>query len=367
MTHTAPRRLLLFLAAVTAWVGCEDTTEPDPEPTCDAVANTSSPITFDVDGFPKALVPSDNPTTPEGVALGRMLFHDPILSGDSTLACAGCHIPSRAFADSTATSDGIDGTFGTRNTPALMNTGWTSELFWDGRAASLEAQAMEPVPNPIEMHLDWPTAEARLNAHPTYPGLFETVFGVCDITSTEITKAIAQFERTFVSHDARFDRFMDDPIGNPFTPSEISGFTIFTNEPSSGGPGIRGGDCFHCHFVNDLFTDNRFHNVGVDSVIIDQGLGAITGRADHIGLFKTPSLRNVELTAPYMHDGRFETLEQVVQHYNQGGHRTPTVDPLIRVDTGLGLSDQEVQDVVAFLKTLTDSSFVTNPAFQSPF
>jgi cytochrome c peroxidase len=306
--------------------------------------------------FPPLIPAEDNPTTVAGVLLGRYLFHDPVLSGDSTLACAGCHQPELGFADDRALSEGIDGTEGRRNASALSNLGFLTRFFWDGRAQSLEDQALEPVADPIEMHLSWDEAEARLASHRFYPTLFERAFGTRVVTRERTVKAIAQFERTLVSANSKFDRERRGEA--TYTPEEALGEQIFQNER---------GDCFHCHFVTPVFTDNLFHNVGIDSVLIDRGLGELTGEVRDMGLFKTPSLRNVEFTAPYMHDGRFETLTEVVEHYNSGGFLTPTVDPLIRVGQGLGLTDEEVQGLVAFLKALSDPDFLTNPAHRSPF
>lgn len=314
-------------------------------------------MTLSVPGFPLYEDPPENPLTVEGIELGRRLFYDKILSGDNTQACASCHDPAFAFSDPRQFSVGIDGIEGTRNAMALINLAWAREVFWDGREPSLEDQARRPVPDEIEMHLPWPEAVAKLQAHPEYPDLFQAAFGSEIVTETAVVRAIAQFERILVSNNSRYDKFINQEIG--FTTQEIRGFQLFFNET---------GDCFHCHNT-PLFTDYRFHNNGLDSDFEsgDQGLGDVTGVALDRKKFRTPTLRNVELTAPYMHDGRFETLEEVVRHYNSGGHFTPTVDPLIRVSVGLGLSEEDEAAIVAFLKTLTDSSFISNPEFLSPF
>jgi cytochrome c peroxidase len=314
-------------------------------------------LIFAPPGFPPMVVPPDNPTTTDGVLLGRMLYYDPILSGDSTLACAGCHMPERAFTDDKRFSVGIDGIEGDRNAPAVINVGWMRELFWDGRAPGVEDQARQPVTNPIEMHLEWAEAVSRLEAHPTYPRLFTRAFGTPEISEDRVVKAIAQFERTMVSANSKYDRwFRGEDV---FTESELNGFTLFFTEV---------GDCFHCHVGdNGLFTDNLYHNIGLESEIVDVGRYAVTGRESDRGLFKTPTLRNLDFTAPYMHDGRFQTLDEVVQHYNSGGHPSPTVDPLIRVNVGLGLTDSQKRDLIAFLRTLNDPGFVENPAFWNPF
>jgi len=316
------------------------------------------PDTFSirVAGFPRMLVPADNPTSHQGVALGRRLFYDPILSGDGTLSCAGCHVQSFAFSDrGTRFSTGIDGIAGHRNAPALVNPGWSSKQFWDGRMPDLERQALEPVPNPIEMHLSWDEGVRRLQRHADYPALFRAAFGTATITPTRVTQAIAQFERTMVSNRSRYDRFLRREA--ILTTSEQRGYFLFFTEV---------GDCFHCH-QDGLFSDRGFRNNGIDSMITDPGLAAVTNNPNDRGKFKSPTLRNVALTAPYMHDGRFATLEEVIDHYDRGGFYSPTVDPLIRVGRGLGLTAQDKADLLAFLHTLTDSAFVTDPALASPF
>lgn len=312
-------------------------------------------------GFPPMPVPADNPTTVEGVALGRRLFYDPILSGDSTQSCASCHAQAFGFSDhGRRTSLGIDHIAGTRNAPALVNVGWSETLFWDGRAVNLETQALEPVPNPIEMHEEWPRAVAKLERQAQYPELFRAAFGSRTITSERTVKAIAQFQRTFVSGNSRYDRFL--LTGTGLSESELRGFIVFFSER---------GECFHCH-VDRTFTDQRFHNNGLDASFADIGRFRVTEDPDDRGKFKTPTLRNIVFSAPYMHDGRFATLEDVVEFYDTGGEGTETVNPFIlnlrrnRAE-GNGLTLQEKQDLVSFVKTLTDSTFVTNPNYASPF
>jgi cytochrome c peroxidase len=343
---------LALAAAALAALGCGQTSAPPEHPVV-------PPDTLHLAiprGFPLLQVPPDNPTTVQGVALGRRLFYDSILSGDDTQSCASCHAQQFGFSDhGLRFSVGIDGVAGRRNAQALMNVGWNRGSFWDGRAATLEDQALEPVPNPIEMHQDWDEAEAEVRARPEYAELFRAAFGTPEVTRRRIVQAIAQFERTLISADSRYDRFLRS--GQGLSASELRGYVLFFTER---------GDCFHCH-VDHTFTDQAFHNNGLDSVFVDQGRAEITGRPQDVGMFKTPTLRNVEFTAPYMHDGRFATLEEVVRHYNSGGVGSPNVDPFIRVGRGLGLSAQDEQDLVAFLKALSDSSFIANPAFASPF
>lgn len=305
-------------------------------------------------------IPEDNPMTVEGVELGRKLFYEPLLSGDGTQSCATCHPQESGFADPNRFSIGIDGSVGNRNAMALINLGWNQfGFFWDGRAETLEEQALEPINNPLEMKSSWPEVEARLNNHPEYPELFKQAFDVDHIDSTTVTKAIAQFERTLISGNSRFDRWYNRQEIQ-LTDQELRGFTLYTTEAA---------DCFHCHGLGGLITDNQFHNNGLDvDFSADEGRYLVTGDPADKGKFRTPTLRNIELTAPYMHDGRFFTLEEVVDHYSEHVTASETLDPLMELvgDGGAQLSQQEKEDLIAFLKTFTDPSFVQNAAFSDP-
>lgn len=307
------------------------------------------------------LNPSNNPLTEEGVALGKKLFFEKKLSGDNTQSCASCHNPQNSFTDDTRFSDGIDGAFGTRNSMPLFNLAWNfGERFaWDGKELSLERQALEPVQNPIEMHSNWVNVADKLQQDATYPTLFLQAFGTSEIDSTLITKAIAQFERILISGNSKFDQYL---LGNAtLTPEELNGFNVFMDEAR--------GDCFHCHGSdnNPLWTDNDFHNNALDATFTDLGLGAVTGDPNDHGKFRSPSLRNLAFTAPYMHDGRFATLEEVINHYSEGLQMSPTVDPLMKKvnQGGVQLTIQDKADLKAFLLTLTDNNFVNNPDFQN--
>ena len=308
------------------------------------------------------VIPSNNPQTEEGVLLGKKLFFDPILSDDGSLACAGCHYATNAFTDTTRFSDGIDGLFGNRNAMPLFNLAWNYDntFFWDGRDLGLENQVFEPITNPLEMHSTWEAVAEKLQAHPEYPELFNAAFGSQTIDSVLVSKAIAQFERTLISANSKFDKFL---LGTAnLTPEESNGFTVFMDESK--------GDCFHCHGSdnNPLWTDNKFHNNGLDSTFSDLGLGNVTGDPADNGKFKTPSLRNLAFTAPYMHDGRFETIEEVINHYSEGLQNSTTIDPLMKkVDQGgVQLSLQEKADLKAFLLSLSDTDFINNPNFSNP-
>ena len=299
-------------------------------------------------GFADMITPSNNPTTIEGVFLGGKLFHDEILSGDESQSCSSCHKQEFSFSDENRFSEGIDGLLGDRNASAITNVGWNNNLNWDGSAITLEEQAFEPITNPIEMNNNWPNVENKLNAHNEYPTLFKNAFNIDYIDSNHVVMAIAQFERTLISANSKFDKYLRGET--QLTASELGGYAIFNSEK---------GDCFHCHGTQ-MFMDNLFHNNGLDpEPFTDLGLGKITNNASDNAKFKTPTLRNIEFSAPYMHDGRFSTLEEVVEHYNSGGEYSLTVDPLMKkLGVGLQLTNQEKQDLVAFLKTLSDSDFL---------
>ena len=307
-------------------------------------------------------IPSNNPMTVEGVELGRKLFYDPVLSADGTQACADCHAPEFAFTDSARFSIGIDGFAGNRNSMPIFNIAWNNvnEFFWDGRALGVEGQAFGPVVNPIEMHNTWPNAVDSVLAKGIYATLFADAFGTCTIDSTHVVKALAQFERTLISGNSRFDQYLMGQIA--LTPNEINGFNIFMDEAR--------GDCFHCHgdATNPLWTDNIYHNNGLDATFADNGLGDVTNDPNDNGKFKTPSLRNLVFTAPYMHDGRFNTIDEVIEHYSTGLVASPTIDPLMKKVSqgGAQLTPGDKADLKAFLLALTDSSFINNPNFQSP-
>lgn len=306
------------------------------------------------------VIPTNNPLTIEGIALGKKLFFDPILSKDNTQSCASCHDPKNAFTDDTRFSEGIDGKFGTRNSMPLFNLAWNFDerFMWDGKELSIERQAFSPVRNPIEMHSDWKNVAKKLQEHAEYPTLFKQAFGALKIDSTLVTKAIAQFERTLVSGNSKFDQYLLGKV--ELTLEEQNGFNVFMDETR--------GDCFHCHGSdnNPLWTDNKFHNNGLDETFTDLGLGVVTGDPNDHGKFRSPSLRNLKFTAPYMHDGRFATLEEVINHYSEGLKLSSTIDPLMKKANqgGVQLSDKDKADLKAFLLSLSDDDFVNNPKFQ---
>jgi cytochrome c peroxidase len=352
-THRRLAAWVIVLAGLAACSGDDGVVPPD-EPECPP----AEPLTLALPAyFPELASPANNRLTKQGVELGRRLFYDPILSGDSSQACGGCHLQEVGFGDTRRFSEGIDGIKGNRQAPTIVNPGWmVFGQFWDGREPDLEGQATRPVPNPIEMHLPWAVAVERLRRHPEYPELFCAAFGDSRIDSIRVVKAIAQFERTFISIDSKYDRWKRGV--DTYTPEEFAGYRIFTTEV---------GDCFHCH-MEPLYSTGTFHNTGLDAVPVDRGRMDVTGDPADIGKFKAPSLRNVMVSSPYMHDGRFATIYQVLDHYNFAFHDGDDVDPLIRARlTRRPMRAGEIDTLVIFLETLTDYEFLSNPALSNPY
>ncbi len=374
------KRIIFLLSLIFLGLNaCKDDKDaPDPIPPGDDLTDipyqpTACQVTIPP-GFPAMEIPADNPMTVEGIELGRWLFYDPILSSDSTISCASCHSPAGNFTDGTAFSTGVGNQLGTRSAMPLVNIGFmTKGLFWDGRSPTLEDQALHPVENPVEMAEIWDNVELKLQRHKEYPSLFRQAFGIRssgEITRELAAKAIAQFERTLISAGSKFDRkrYQNDP--DPFLLSdlEVDGLKIYFDDQFS--ETIAKGHCAHCHDGGPLLTSERYENNAITEVgslmdFPDKGLGGITGKVTDNGKFKAPTLRNIALSAPYMHDGRFQTLEEVIDHYNSGGHYADNV--VIGSIMPLHLTEYDKSALLAFLHTLTDTVFVNNPAFQSPF
>lgn len=322
-------------------------------------------------------IPEDNPITQKGFELGRMLFYEKKLSGDNTMSCATCHQQEKAFTDGLAVSEGIDGIAGEVSAMSLSNLLWAEHFTWNGRMDSIEGQSIEPILNPIEMHEELDHAIGKLEED-GYAGLFGEVFGTSEITGERIGKALSQFQRSLISANSKYDQYLRGDY-QP-TEQELRGIQLFFTHPVPGQ--LRGGNCGDCH-LGPLTSGaipgfSGFHNNGIDTEAeMDAGLMDVTGNPSDKGRFKTPTLRNIALTAPYMHDGRFETLEEVVDHYNEGVHKSPTLDILILEGSNepidpdaplrLHLTEQEKSDIIAFLHMLTDEDFVSNPQFSNPF
>ena len=307
--------------------------------------------------FPIPDLPRDNPLIVERVTLGKRLFHETGFSKDGSLSCASCHKSSAAFSDPRRFSIGVREQPGTRHAMPLFNLAWkNTSFFWDGRAPSLRAQALMPIQDHTELDETLTNVVTKLAAMPDYPKLFAAAFGSPEITPEKIGLAIEQFVLTLTSFDSKFDRSLRGEA--KLTDTEQRGFELFMTEYEP-RMGHYGADCFHCH-GGALFTDHQFHNNGLDLTnAADPGRFKITGRESDRGKFATPSLRNIELTAPYMHDGRFKTLEEVVDHYSEHVQRSPNLDANLakHPNGGLHLSKDDKLALIAFLKTLTDDQF----------
>ena len=300
-------------------------------------------------GLPAVPIPADNPPTVATIALGRRLYYDPVLSVDKSVSCATCHHPDLGFSDGKQFSNGVQNKTGTRNSPTVFNAAYYETQFWDGRSPSLEKQAEGPVQNPVEMAHTLKGVEERLNADPSYRAQFEKAFGRGPITYEMVEKAIASFERTVVSGNSPFDRYYFGGDKKALSAAARRGFEVF-RDPKKG-------NCAVCHTVGEkdaLFTDNRFHNIGVgvkDGMPTDRGRYEVSKNQADTGAFKTPSLRNVTLTGPYFHDGSRKTLKEVIDYYIGGANSNPYLDKQIHVLDFL--TGQERADLLAFLESLT--------------
>jgi cytochrome c peroxidase len=306
--------------------------------------------------MPQVALPQDNLPTVQGVELGKALFHDKRFSRDSSLSCASCHDAQSAFSDAGKRfSLGVAGSTGKRNAMPLFNLAWAKEFFWDGRAKSLREQALMPIQDAHEMAQELPTLVQKLSADESLRSAFSQVFGTAEITAERIGLAMEQFMLTLLSQDSKFDRVQRGAA--EFTAQEMRGFQLFLTEHDP-FRGLRGADCFHCH-GGPLFTNHQFINIGLPGNT-DPGRYAVTHDPADEGKFRTPSLRNIAVTAPYMHDGRFQTLEEVVDHYDHGVVKGKTLDPNLakHPDSGMKLSAEEKAALVAFLRTLTDEAFI---------
>lgn len=328
---------------------------------------STTPYVFqDLGHFPPMPTAEGNPVTVEGALLGRRLFYDPVLSRDSSFSCSSCHRQEFAFSDGPRRfSEGIDGSLTVRNTMPLFNLAWYQGYFWDGRAKTIEEQVFHPVRDSLEMDLSWSEVEERLNADSAYRADFKVCFGSQTIDSVLVSKAIGQFLRTLISNNSFYDKVLRGEAY--FDSTTYAGF-VMANDQSMAG-------CLHCHATdaNALGTSGTFSNNGLDpftsrNQYVDKGLGGTTSKASDIGKFKIPSLRNVGITAPYMHDGRFNTLEEVIDFYSEGVHASHNIDSKLTSARygGIHLSDEEKRCLITYLHTLTDSTFLTNPAFGPP-
>ncbi len=306
--------------------------------------------------------PASNPITNEGATLGRVLFYDTYLSIDNTVACASCHKQELAFTDGKQFSDGVNGVTA-RNSMAICNLNFGFRFFWDLRALGLEQQVLMPIQDQIEMGMTLPALEAKLDTIPYYGELFEAAFGDSEITSERISRALAQFVRSIKSYRSKYDQGLANNFSN-FSASELNGKTLFYNGQTR---------CNQCHMTENFFSPGTFNN-GLDTLYADGGQGDLNGDPTRNGWFKTVTLRNIELTGPYMHDGRFRSLEEVIEHYAEDLKAHPYIGDQLTTNGEIGgppldinLTPQEKQDLIAFLKTLTDWGMITDVKFSDPF
>lgn len=338
------------------------------------IANVpGQPLPTSINGIDNT--PSDNPITNDGATLGRVLFYDKKLSANGTIACASCHKQDKGFSDDAVLSIGFDGGETGRHSMTLINSRYyqRGRFFWDERAATLEEQVLMPFQDPVEMGMTLEEVVSTVQEQPYYPELFEKAFGSEEINSDRISKALAQFVRSIVSYSSKYDqgRSMSASPGanfSNFTAEENLGKNLFFQTIPNGG-----GACFGCHTTEAFVSANPGpQNNGLDLMSIDDlGAGAVFTNPIFEGRFKTTSLRNIELTAPYMHDGRFATLEEVVEHYNSGIQNHPTLSPALTDTNGnpvrLNFTQAEKAALVAFLKTLTDTTVSTEEKWSDPF
>jgi len=303
--------------------------------------------------FPKPLYEfTNNKPTPEGFTLGRKLFYDPILSKDSSISCGFCHQRIAAFAHiDHPISHGINGLLGNRNVPPLQNLIWQKEFMWDGGVNNLEVQPISPITNPVEMNENLGNVIKKLQRNKNYVSMFKLAFGDSIITSQKMLRALSQFTGMMVSSNSRYDKYMrhEDTLSK----AELSGLKLFRD------------NCAQCH-KEPLFTDNTYRNTGLkyDSAFKDSGRARITGQMKDFMKFKVPGLRNIEMTYPYMHDGRFRNLKQVLDHYTNKFDANTGADPILI--KGISLTEQDKLDIIAFLKTLTDKTFLYDRRFADP-
>lgn len=296
-----------------------------------------------------------NPITENGFKLGKKLFYERMLSRDTTIACADCHISYAAFSHPDhATSHGIDSQFGKRNAPAIQNMIWRKSFFWDGGVPNLDLVPLNPIQNPVEMDETPGTVLNRLRNHPEYPGLFKDAFGTDEISTARFLQALSQFMGMLVSANSRYDHYIRKEANGILSVEELAGLETFKQK------------CASCH-ATDLFTDERYRNNGIlNDFSLDKGRNEVSTLPEDIGKFKVPSLRNLSATAPYMHNGKFKTIQSVLDHYASGVKNSPTLDPLLRQSDGtlgIPLSAEEKSNLIAFLKTLTDEDFLRDARF----
>ena len=355
--------ILPILAASLLLSACGDAAQPLPAEEFDG-----TPYVLAHGDLPTPDLPTDYPLTVQRVSLGRALFHDGLLSRTGEQSCASCHVQGDGFSDIRRYSIGVRGLPGTRQAMPIVNLAWHRDgFFWDGRSPTLRDQALHPIRDTLEMDETIDNVIRKLSASADYVRHFTRAFGSDTITPERIGIALEQFMLSLVSAGSKYDRVQRGQA--TFTEAEERGNKLFNTEFDPRGR-VKGAECFHCHAA-PFFTDDRYRNNGLDddASMTDEGRYSVTGVPRDMASFKVPTLRNIDRTAPYMHDGRFATLEEVVDFYNTGVRRSQSVDPLMQYNLqpgGLKLSDQDKADLVAFLKTLTDAAFLTDAKYAKP-
>lgn len=311
------------------------------------------------EGFPETTYDfSRNEVTREGFELGKRLFFEPRLSRNNTIACGSCHIQTAAFTHhGHDVSHGIDDRLGIRNPMPIMNMAWGKEFFWDGGVFDLDLAAINAITSPVEMDENIPNVLRKLREHPEYPALFKKAFGTEEITDFRFFKALSQYMLLAVSDNAEYDKIRRKEVGHSYTEAELAGYQFFQNK------------CASCH-AEPLLTDRTYRNNGLTpNHVDDQGRFEVTLNEDDRNKFKVPSLRNWQYTGPYMHDGRFLSLNRVLEHYRSGMVDSETLDPAFRNEDGtigIKMTEEERENLLAFLNTLNDSDFVKNPLLAEP-
>lgn len=333
-----------------------------------SIINKPTPYLFpSLEFFPKMPKAAFNEVTNEGAELGRHLFYDPILSANNSISCSSCHQQASAFSDSNKRfSHGINSKMTSRNTLPLFNLAWYPAYFWDGRATSIEMQVFHPLQSKNEMNINWKFSLKKIRKNKIYVALFNKAFPGKAIDSNLVCLSIAQFLRTLISYESKYDQVLSGK--KFFTKDEYEGFVLVNDQTK--------GDCIHCHNTDGdaLSTNLIFSNNGLDLIDIsddfkDKGRGEITKNKNDYGKFKVPSLRNLAFTAPYMHDGRFKTLEEVLDFYSEGINSSPTIDSKMEYahQGGIHLSNEEKKKIISFLLTMSDSVFIRKKEFSNPF
>lgn len=336
------KRVLFISVACTLWIsnGCKK----------DEPIASDRPLTLNIPvGFPPMNIPADNQLTVKRVELGKMLFFDKALSADSSIACASCHFPDKGFSDIISLSLGIKGNPGIRNSPPLGNIGYHDRFFRDGGVPTLEQQVLAPIADKSEMNFSIAGVVERLKQNQTYVTLSGIAYGR-EPDAFVVTRAIAAFERTLITGNSPFDKYQYHGVESALNESEKRGMALFNSTRTN---------CSGCHSGFNV-TNLSFRNIGLYETYADTGRKRITQLDEDYGKFKVPSLRNVEVTGPYMHDGSIHSLEDVINHYDIGGKENPYKDPFIKP---IGLTKEEKDDLINFLKSLTDNEFLQNPAF----